>query len=108
MGHPRGTHGNVTHGLTRHPLYSIWKGIMYRCYKEGNRYHDRGIRVCEQWHNLRKFISDIESGIGSRPGQMSLDRVDNDGNYEPGNVRWATAKTQANNRSKNKSNITNR
>lgn len=84
--------------------------MMDRCENPQNpRYRDyggRGIRVCERWRDVRLFIEDIEWGIGLRPeGQTpsgrplySLDREDNDGPYEPGNVRWADWHTQRVNR----------
>ena len=58
-------------------------------------YGGRGIAVCDRWHDLRLFIQDIEQALGPRPQGRSLDRwPDNDGNYEPGNVRWATGSEQ--------------
>lgn len=57
------------------------------------RYRDyggRGIEVCEAWHDVRAFISYIERELGPRPPGMSLDRIRNDGHYEPGNVCWNT------------------
>jgi hypothetical protein len=102
-------HG-VRHGLSGHPLRATWGGMMDRCYKESApqfpRYGGRGIKVCERWRDLAAFIADIESSIGVKPeGRYpsgmplyTLDRIDNDGNYEPGNVRWATALQQRHNR----------
>lgn len=103
---------NLTHGLTTHPLYRIWVGMLSRCEKPTNasypRYGGRGIKVCEPWHDPVTFIKDIEAEIGPRPEGRhpsgmplyTLDRIRTDGNYEPGNVQWATAQQQAWNRSK--------
>ena len=96
----------TVHGLAGHPLYDAWYSMVGRCHDPGNvayeRYGSRGIRVCERWHDLAAFVADIEATIGPRPEGRhpsgkplySLDRIDNDGNYEPGNVRWATAEEQ--------------
>lgn len=61
------------------------------------RYGARGIAVCERWHDVRLFIQDIEGSLGPRPAGMTLDRINNDGNYEPGNVRWASRWEQQHN-----------
>lgn len=93
---------NHKHGLSRETLYTIHQGMMSRCYKQNNksywRYGGRGISVFEEWHDVEKFIAWIEANIGPRPAGMSIDRKDNDGNYEPGNVRWATPSQQGFNR----------
>ena len=93
---------NLSHGLTRHLLYGTWTQMLRRCenkrHKQFKDYGGRGIRVCDGWHDVRLFIADIERDLGPRPDGMTLDRVDNDGNYEPGNVRWATSYEQRANR----------
>lgn len=91
------------HGFYGHPLYKTWDGMIARCENPnfaGYKYWGgRGISVCERWHDVRLFVEDIERLLGPRPEGWSLDRYpDNDGNYEPGNVRWATPAMQAANR----------
>lgn len=93
---------STTHGLHDHLLYGTWWQMLQRC---ENPEHDnyrwygaKGRTVCERWHDVRLFIEDIERDLGPRPAGMTLDRIDNDGNYEPGNVRWATAAQQVANR----------
>lgn len=87
------------HHLTRTPEWNTWVGIRNRC---SNRkepaykyYGARGISVCDRWQeSFTNFLADM----GPKPGpKFSIDRVDNDGNYEPGNCRWATQLEQVNN-----------
>jgi hypothetical protein len=98
-----------TNGLGNHPLYHVWRGMLDRCENHrNNRYHRygaRGIKVCERWHDIALFVQDIEREIGVKParcpecgGRYSLDRINNDRGYEPGNVRWATASEQNSNK----------
>lgn len=91
----------TTHGEYRSAEYRSWNAMMQRCHNENNDnypdYGGRGISVCKQWHGplgVKRFIA----YMGKRPDGMTLDRINNDGNYEPGNVRWATPTTQMNNR----------
>lgn len=95
----------VTHGdarLKRAPEYRVWTGIIFRCSnqkaKSWRYYGGRGIKVCDEWRSdYRAFLRDV----GRRPSpELTLDRINNDGNYEPGNVRWATRSQQAYNRRK--------
>lgn len=90
------------HGLCDSQIYHTWNTMMRRCYTITNskyhRYGGRGIVVCAQWHDVRVFASDIARLLGDRPNGYSLDRIENDGNYTPNNVRWASAKTQSANR----------
>ena len=93
----------IRHGQHKHPLYSIWKGMLDRCNnpfsKDFERYGARGISVCKRWENPSCFFSDI----GTRPSERhTLDRKNNDGDYEPGNVRWALPLFQARNRRSNR------
>lgn len=88
---------------TEHPLWSRWYHMVRRCSdpsaKSYTDYGGRGIRVCERWSRFEHFRDDILASIGLPPTQHhQLDRADNDGNYTPGNVRWATAQEQARNR----------
>jgi len=92
------------HGKTATPEHKSWSGMKDRCLNPSNpayhKYGGRGITVHESWVN--DFMA-FYNHIGPRPSpEYSVDRIDNDGNYEPGNVRWATPKEQANNRSTNR------
>lgn len=90
------------HGLSRSPEYAIWAAMKYRCSKHGpqgqGRYHfSMGVRVCQKWRrSFGAFLADV----GPRPSpRHSIDRFpDTNGDYEPGNVRWATPSQQQENR----------
>lgn len=87
-------------GHSRHPFYRIWDSMMRRCLnpkdKDFKNWGGRGITVYERWRSFETFASDIEATIGPRPSSIhSLHRIRNHGNYEPGNVKWATPKEQA-------------
>jgi len=73
--------------------------MIHRCENPRNdNYPDwggRGIKVCSEWHDVRAFINWIEENLGPRPVGMSIDRIDCNGDYMPGNVKWSTAAEQA-------------
>ena len=90
----------TTHGMAWTPTWRSWVSMKSRCGDPNStsykNYGGRGINVCDQWLSFEKFIADM----GERPDGRSLDRVNNDGNYEPGNCRWATASQQRRNQSR--------
>lgn len=93
---------NRTHGKTSTAEYVIWAGMIARCenpkHKAYKNWGGRGITVCERWReSFGAFLADL----GPKPFKGAcLDRIDNDGNYEPGNVRWVSNQTNCRNRSK--------
>lgn len=93
---------STTHGLHGHQLYGTWSHMIRRCENPDDNayryYGAKGRTVCDRWHDIRLFVADIDRDLGTRPEGMTLDRIDNHGNYEPGNVRWATAAEQVANR----------
>jgi hypothetical protein len=95
---------NTRHGLAYHPVGVTWYAMMGRCYDTSAvQYKDwggRGIKVAPEWHDIKVFVEWIEENLGPCPEGCSLDRIDNDGDYEPGNVRWATRSQQSLNRRK--------
>lgn len=93
--------GPKPHGYRGTLVYRIWSNMIQRCTNPKNiryaRYGGRGISVCQRWRDVRAFVADM----GIPMEGMSIDRINNDGNYEPGNCRWASAADQARNTSRN-------
>lgn len=86
------------HGYAKTSTYKIWQGMLGRCYNSNNAnfylYGERGIKVCERWHEFENFLADI----GERPEGKTLDRINPDGDYSPHNCRWATMEENLANR----------
>lgn len=96
----------TTHGMSRTRLYNTWANMKYRCSPSCSKhfydlYYGRGIRVCPEWENDFEAFYRWAMAHGYRD-ELSIDRIDNDGNYEPSNCRWVTEEVQANNRSTSK------
>lgn len=97
-----GNKDRLKHGLCESPTYQSWQHMKQRCLNQKNHaylnYGGRGIKICERWMDFENFYEDMKE----RPEGTSLDRIDNEGDYEPQNCRWATMEEQSQNRNNNK------
>lgn len=97
---PRKRCGKKTHGKSYSREYRSWQSMIYRCLNPKSHkyasYGARGIKICERWLTFAEFYADM----GYRPEGTTLDRINNDLGYEPGNCRWADGSTQARNQRK--------
>lgn len=103
------TPANATHKLRNHRLYNVWNGIKQRCNNPNNQrynmYGGRGIKICDEWNDNFKNFYDwaMDNGYNenAKYGECTIDRINNNGNYEPDNCRIVSFKVQANNTSRN-------
>jgi len=96
------TRFKATHGKKGSPIYAVWSSMISRCklpkcpsYKSHGA---RGIKVCQRWREFKNFYSDM----GDVPTGLSIERIDNNGNYEPSNCKWETRKNQQRNKRNNR------
>lgn len=98
---------SIKHGMSKNPLFGAWNTMRQRCLNPKNHkyknYGGRGIKVCQEWQDsFQAFYDHVSQLPHFGENGYSLDRIKNDGNYEPNNVRWASDTEQANNRRKRK------
>jgi len=93
---------NIKHGFSGTTTFNVWSSMKARCSNENHdsyhRYGGRGIEVCDRWLSFENFLADM----GERPKWMSIERLDNDGNYDLSNCKWATFVEQCRNKSTNR------
>ena len=102
-GAPKGNHNHLKHGMRNTRLYNIWRAMRQRCNNPRNSryslYGGRGISVCKEWEVFENFYQwAMKSGYKE---DLTIDRKNTDGNYEPSNCKWSTQKEQQNNRRNN-------
>ena len=90
---------NTVHGMTKTPEFKTWDGMLQRCLNPRNKqyhcYGGRGIHVCKRWLKFENFFADM----GHRPApKLTIERINNNGNYTPKNCKWATQKEQSQNK----------
>lgn len=102
VGATRKRHGMASHIRGKTPTWRSWRNMRCRCNNPNDsraeHYSGRGITICDRWSVFENFLADM----GERPDGKTLDRINNDGNYEPSNCRWATPLEQARNRHRSK------
>lgn len=105
MAAPKGNKNHLKHGMRNTRIYSIWRAMRQRCFdtncKNYPKYGEKGITVCEEWANDFCAFNNWSMANGYSDN-LTIDRIDVHGNYEPSNCRWVTQKAQQNNRSNNR------